>query len=117
MSISDASKALAAAAKSVAGVEVSTDLGANLNPPTVMIGVPSLTWNGYRVEPNEATFPVFVIVAMDEYAIEKLWTLVPIVAAALDDTDDATVVSASPAVFQNGGHDFPAYEISVEIAL
>lgn len=115
--IADAVAALEAAAKTVAGVEASTDLGANLNPPTVMIGPPQLTWDGYQVEPTEATFSVFVIVEFGEYAIEKLYKLVPQVAAALDANTDGSVISAAPAVFQSGGHDYPAYEISVEVPL
>lgn len=115
--IADAVAALVAAAKTVAGVEASTDLGAELNPPTVMIGPPQLSWDGYNIAPTQATFSVFVIVDFDEYAIEKLYKLVPQVAAALDANTDGSVISASPAVFQSGGHDMPAYEITCEVPL
>jgi len=115
--IADAVAMLDAAAKTVPGVEVSTDLGAALNPPTVMISPPQLSWDGYNVEPTEATFLVFVIVAFDDYAIEKLYQLVPQVAAALDANTDGSVRTAAPAVFQSGGHDYPAYEITCEVPL
>ncbi|HEX7038678.1 MAG TPA: hypothetical protein VF202_01035 [Trueperaceae bacterium] len=99
-------------------LRVHTDLGATVDPPAAVVGPPQLTWTGYGRGPNLARFLVYVIVAADDRALERLWDLVPQVAAALEASEaDITVTQANPARWPAGGVDLPAYEITTEVAL
>lgn len=108
---------LETAAKTVPNVRFYRDLGATVDPPALVIGPPRLQWESYCVDPTSATFIVIVMVAMNERAQEALWDLVPLVAAAMSDVEDAVVTTASPGVFNAGGTDLPSYEITVEVSL
>lgn len=112
-----AAEALQTAAKGVAGVRVHTDLGAAVDPPATIVGPPALTWEGACVEPTEAQFPVWVVEAADERAMERLWERVPLVSEALDGAEDATVRRADPGTYPTGGVELPAYVITVDVAL
>jgi hypothetical protein len=116
--VADAVAALAAAlaaAEGLAGLRVYTDPSETVDPPAVVVGPPSLTWEGYGPA-AAATFPVFVVVALDERALQRLWELVPAAQAALEETE-ATARSATPIVFNSGGQDLPAYEITTDYPL
>lgn len=93
----------------------STSIGAPANPPCVMAGPPSLTWETYGVPPTGARFPLYVVVAKEDRALERLWDLVPKVAAAIDENTDAVVLRADPASW--GNPELPAYLIEVEVPL
>jgi|SRR5262245_1287829 len=88
------------------------------NPPTVYIPPPELTWDAVMRAPTEAVFEVVVAVAADEFAIERLFALLPIVTTAIDDAEnlDASVLSATPGVWRSGNVDLPCYFVRTEIA-
>lgn len=115
MPVADAVAELAAALAGVAGLRVYTDPAAVVDPPAVAVGPPVLAWESYG-DACTATFPVYVVVALDERALARLWELVPAVQAALE-TTQATAQTATPIVFNSGGQDLPAYEITTEFPL
>lgn len=116
MSIKDAAEALAGALRAVPGLRVYTDLGATIDPPGAIVGPPILTWD-VPGDPTNARFLIYVVAAADEYAVEKLWDLVPQVAGALDLVTDAAVTRADPGLYPSGGVELPCYEITCEVAL
>lgn len=119
MNVAQAALELQVALKTVRDMRVHTDLAATVDPPALVIGPPALTWAGHGDGPNLATFIVYVIVPADERAPERLWELVPTVAAALENYPDAdiTVSQANPGRWPGGGGDLPAYEVITEVAL
>lgn len=111
--VSEAAVELRVALKRVAGTRVVTDPGATLDPPALVLGPPSLQWEGMGGGPTSATFLVYVTVKADERALERLWDLVPAVASELDAVRDAVVLRADPGSYR----ELPCYEIQVEVAL
>ncbi|GHG97592.1 hypothetical protein ACFORH_42995 [Amycolatopsis roodepoortensis] len=115
--VSDAAGVLGAALKTVAGVRLH-DLGDNVDPPALVIGMPQLTFEAYCPgQITAVTFPVFLVVALDNRAQAQLWDLVEPVAAAIEDVDGATIASADPTMYQAGTQDLPAYTFVVEMSL
>lgn len=112
-----AAEALEFALKTAVNLRVHRDLGANVDPPALVLGPPALTWEGVCLEPTEARFLVYVVVRADEYALERLWALVPQVSEALDGVTDAAVRRADPGSYPSAGVDLPAYSIQVDYAL
>lgn len=115
--VAEMAEALRAALRGVEGVRHLTDAGESSDPPATTLGPPSLTWSGDLAEPREATFPVALVVPADERAFDRLWTLLPLVAAALDGVPDVVVRRAEPGTYPAGGVELPAYLIEVETAL
>lgn len=122
MSVKAASAELVTALKTVVydgyPLSVYTDLGANVNPPAVVLGVPILEFASGCPEPTDARFRVFVVVKADDHAPERLWELVPLVSTAIYEQSSGVVVTpATPMPFQSGNVDLPAYEVPAEFAL
>lgn len=115
--IADAAASLRAAAATVEGVRVYIDPGASLDPPAALVGPPRLEWQAYCDGPTSGRFLVIVAVKPDDRAMERLWELVPLVAAALETVPDVTVIRADPGVWTSGGTDLPSYEITTEVSL
>lgn len=98
-----------------------------LTLPAVVVGLAQLDGQEnapYRrpdqpYEPNEARIPIWVIVPSDKRAAANLYTVLPLIAAALDDVPDAVVVSAGPGRYPSETDQkvFPAYEVIVEYAV
>lgn len=117
-SLAEWPKLLTDAAKVVPRVRSYLDPTADVEPPGVIIGPPAIEFDGYSGEPTAATFPVYAFVAWDEFAVARLIDLGPRVAAAItENLDDAVVTRAEPTVFNAGGTDLPAYQITVEVSL
>lgn len=113
-----AAEQLLAALDTVPDLRTHRDLSARIDPPAVVLGPPALTWDTVCREPSEATFIVFIVVAADERAIERLWTLNENVADAIDrDARDAAVRRTDPATYSTGGVELPAYAMQVDFAL
>lgn len=110
-----AAESLRVALASVTGLRVYTDPAATIDPPGVVLTPPTLTWEGYRSDPTDATFVAAVVVKPDERAMSRLWELVPLVAAAVDEIPDAAVKRAEPGVWTS--NELPAYLIEIEVAL
>lgn len=94
------------------------DLGAEIEPPAVVVALPSLEFEGFCRPPTASKVFVFVIVDKSERAAEQLYQLVPPVCAAIDEhVEGAAVLSAEPGTFPVGSRDLPAYGIAVSIDL
>lgn len=115
--VADAAKALGAALAVLDGVRVYVDPAAAVDPPAVAVGPPALTFETFSEDPTNATFVVFVVVPLDERALERLWELVPAARAAITSGTPAACGTASPSVFNSGGRDLPAYELTVDYPL
>lgn len=115
--VAEAAEALAATLRTaLPDLRVYTDPAATVDPPGVVIVPPTLTWAAYRNEPTDATFVVALVVRNDARAAERLWELVPLVAAAVDaGLDNAAVRRAQPGTWTSS--DLPAYLIEIEVAL
>ena len=93
--------------------------------PAVIVGSAQLGPEGTMrgrdgvMEFTEARVPVWLAVPTDERAVSNLYTILPLVTAALDDVQDAVVVSAQPGRYPSptDQKDYPAYEIVVEYAV
>lgn len=115
--VTDVRTALNEALKGVEGVRVYDDPGANMDPPALLVGPPTLTWEGYGSGPVNARIIVYLVVPENDRALEKLGELVASVADAIDDTSDSVVVRADPGLLIVGGQELPSYEVLVEVAL
>lgn len=114
--IKDAALELEQALKTVPG-NYNRDPGAEVDPPGFVLGPPALTWETGCSSPTSARFIVFVVVPADDYAVDRLWTLVTAVGEAIDEHTRGVVVRADPSAFPAGTTDLPAYEIQVEFPL
>ncbi len=92
-------------------------LGSNVDPPGLVMGPPALTWEAYCLTPTTATFPVFLVTALDDRALEQLFQYVVPVSEALEAVTDAAVQNASPGTYLAGTQELPCYTLSVEVAL
>jgi len=115
--VNDIRTTLNQALKGVQGVRVYEDPGANMDPPAVLVGPPSLTWEGYGANPSSARIIIYLIVPADDRVLERLGDLITSVAGAIDDTQNAVVLRADPGTFTVGGQELPSYEVLVEVAL
>lgn len=115
--VSDATADILAALKGVEGTNTLSDPGATPRPPSLVLGPPSLQWQGACAGPTSARFLVYVVEKVDDRALERLWDLVPTVADALDAMPDASVIRADPGAYLSGGVELPCYEIQIEVSL
>lgn len=105
-----------AAGASVEGVRGYSDPAAQFAPPALLVSPPRLTWTTDGLAP-QAQFLAFLMVKVDDRAIETLLRLLPLVAEAIDDVPDAVVREAFPAVWRTGTTELPSYEIQIEVSL
>lgn len=121
--VKDAAQQLAAALMTVPGIGsfVYTDPGAEIQRPGLVIGPPSLRFETFAgAKPTRAIFTVFAVIDADQYAVEKLWLLVPDVVAAVEEHTDGCLLEgaeATPTTYPVGGTDLPAYAIPVDMPL
>lgn len=115
--VSAAADRLSTALKTVEGVRL-YDLGANLDPPALVLGMPRLTFGAYCPgQITGATFPVFLVVAMDDRAQLRLWELAEPVAAAIESVVDAAISGSDPGLYLAGQSELPSYTFTVEMSL
>jgi len=119
MTVKTASDTIVAALNAVEGMtgRATSDLGATVNPPALVLGPPALMWEGVCDGPTSARFLVYAVESVDERALVRLWVLVPLVAAALDALPDVSVIRADPGAYLAGGPELPCYEIQIEVSL
>lgn len=115
--VTDAATALKNAIDELVELKATTDPTTGIHPPVAVIGPPVLTWGPDFVEPMSAEFTVMVIVSNRAYDVEKLWDLVQLVAAKVDEVENAVVIRAMPFVFRSGSSELPAYAVTVEMEL
>lgn len=94
------------------------DVGPGVDPPALVLGVPSLQWEGLCQEPTSARWLVYVVVSADyARASGALIGLVLAVAAVLDEVPDVSVLRADPGTYPASSGDLPAYQIEIQMAL
>ncbi len=93
-------------------------LGDALDPPSVHVTAPVLTWDTPGSEPSSGVFTVVLVVPADDRALDLLDELVPLVVAAIDaDVDlNAAVRRAEPGTWDVGGQPLPCYFIETEVS-
>jgi hypothetical protein len=114
MTPQEASDRLVGALKAIDGVRVFA-LGESVSPPCAVVGVPRLAWETYSRDVTSASFPVYLIVALDDRAVPRLLELAPKVAAVIEVVTDGSVDAAEPGVYPVG--DLPAYLFTAEFPL
>ncbi len=115
--VADAAGRLAEALKAVKGLRM-FKLGAAVDRAGVIVGMPRLSYESYSPGTvTGATFPVFLIVPLDERAPERLWEFAEPVAEALESVYGATVGTADPGLYLSGGNELPSYTFTVEMSL
>lgn len=115
--VAEAAFDLESALKLVPDARVYRDPGANIEPRAIVLGPPVLMWESGMARPTSARFLVYAIVAADQYALERLWEFVEVVADAIDEHTGAVVTQADPAVYVSGTAQLPCYEIQTEVPL
>lgn len=99
-------------------VPVHRDPGADLQTPAIVLGPPALAFEAISVGPTSARFLVYAVVDASEFAVERLWTFVEAVAAAVDvHCENGVVTQALPVPWTEGATELPSYEITVEVGL
>lgn len=109
----EATQTLMAAAATVTGVSVHRgDRTGTMRTPAVVVSLPTVTWSAYCPDPTEAEFRVSLVVALDEYAMDRLMELLPLLHEALEGTG-ATVTQALAVPFDSplGSAGLASYEL------
>jgi hypothetical protein len=116
--VSDAAERLTEGLKTVEGVRL-YDLGATVDPPALVIGIPRLTYGTYSPgQISEVTFSVFLIVAMDDRAQLRLWELAEPVGEAIESVVDAAISgTVEPGFYMDGQTELPSYTFTVEMSV
>jgi len=102
--------------KTIPDVRVYDDPGATIQPPGVVVSVPTLTWGGVFVQPREAEFTVTYSVAMDDRAPSRLLDAVAEVSEAITDPD-FVITSATPGIYTSNGVELPSYSFTIATTL
>ena len=95
----------------IPGVRVYSNLAGSVEPPAVLVNLPSLSFEAYSDEPSGMEFEVVYLVKFDDRATDRLIDCVPLVVGALD--GEFVVTSAEPTVVSDGGNDLPGYRFTV----
>lgn len=117
--VSDAAARLTEGLKTVEGVRFYELGNATIDPPALVVGMPRLTFDTYSPgQVTGATFPVFLVVAMDDRAQLQLWELAEPVAEAIESISDAAVSgNAEPSLYLAGQSELPSYTFTVEMSV
>lgn len=93
--------------------------GVPASPPCTVVGPPVPSYEVYGAPvATSATFVVYLVVTMNEEAVERLLTALPKVVEAIEGVDDATVDDVQPTVYRDpSGTELPCYMITVSMAL
>lgn len=116
--IARASQRLADAIKTVPmGLRVVTTVAAPITPPAVVVGPPRLNWRDYSFhgQPTTAQWNVYLVVSMNQYAIDTLLSLVSAVAQSVEQFTPGVVLGSGPGVYPSPSGPLPAYTILVQM--
>ena len=97
------------------GIRVLTDVMRSPDVPCLIVTMPTLTYDAYRVGPTEASFDVPLVVSSDDRTGEQLMGLLPIVEQAISDSEDAVLTGAKPGSW--GSPPLPSYLLTIEVAV
>lgn len=107
----------------VPDMPVRTKVVGPVSPPAVVIGPPQLMWQGYTQQgrPTSGQWQVYVVAAMNAYAVDTLLSLVATISSAIELHTPAVVLGSEPGVYPSSGPSsgptiqagWPAYRITV----
>lgn len=107
--LAQASHRLAWAASTLPNVRVSTSVVAPITPTAIVIGPPRLNAIGYGPVCT-AQWNVYVVVAVNQYAVDVLTSLVTSLMVAIERLTPAVCRSSGPGTYPNpGGGVLPAF--------
>jgi hypothetical protein len=96
-----------------------TTVAATVSPPAVVVGPPTLSWDGVGSivtgQPTTAQWSVYLVVAQNQYAIDVLLSLVTQITAAIEQFTSAVVLGARPGIYPSPQGNLPAYVITVQM--
>ena len=93
------------------------ELGDDVDPPAVLVGVPALTWDSLCAAPTMARFPVILCAPANERAVNYLLDNFDAVVDAIESVVDVTVTTVTPTSWVVGTTELPCYDITAEVAL
>lgn len=119
-SLVDEIHALLEDAPLLAGVMEITDLdlAPNLNPPSVVVGPPTMTPSTTAADgggPLLYRLTVYVVVQEDEAAYRSLLDVAQLVVRVLDEPAGIRITEWRPTSFPAGSVELPAYAIDIEV--
>jgi hypothetical protein len=118
MSIASTVADIKAALQTVNGLSVVTEPDARLNLPAAVIMPPDLSWTVFNGRgPDQATFPLWIVVSRNGYAAATIEPLLNQVADALATLRNPVVSAALPGQWPNGDAPLPAYQLTLEGSL
>jgi len=99
------------------GMRVVVDVGQMVDsPPALVVPPPTLAYDVYSPKPTNAVFKVALVVAQDEWATTRLFTLLPAVEQAVYDSVDAAMADdAEPGSW--GSPPLPCYLLTIEVSV
>jgi hypothetical protein len=111
--LSTAADNLVAAANTVTGLRgYYGDRVGQLQLPAAVVGLPTLEFNA-ECAALEASFPVTVVVAMDDRSMTALFALVDALQAAIETTTRATVDAAVPVSYTLDNGEAVGFQLTV----
>jgi hypothetical protein len=117
MSMVDIVNSIQDAIETVPGVRAYTDPGADIDPPGVVIGLPTIefeTYGGIKSPgPTEATLTLYLVVRADDRATSNLSGLIDQVANAIWSVADYSVMRSQPGIWVTSNNQLPCYVLDV----
>lgn len=107
------------ALKTIPDMRVYRDAGnANVEPPGIVMGPPTFTWDAYCDGPSNATMQLYLVVKYDDRVFSRLFEVIEDIANTIDaQVPDASVTVAAPSTYPVGATQLPAYLFTVELNL
>lgn len=116
--VQECSNDLVAALKAIPGLRASVIDGVAINPPHAVVGPPTVTYEGFCGGDilSTLTFHINLVAKSDALSTERLYTFLPLIAAAVNGVKGAVVIQATPGTYGGTGDGFPAYNIELEMS-
>jgi hypothetical protein len=114
----EAGRDLALALLTVPGLRVSIGLGPAVVPPAVIVGAPTLVWEGSCGGPTSGSWPLYLVASLTEFSVDRLLSLIGPCVEAIEQETSAVVRNATPGIYPAGQQgDLPCYLIETEMGL
>lgn len=108
---------IVAALEELDQVHVYSKLITRADPPAVVLGPLTFTWEGFCGEPTGAQMTMWAVVAQNEWSVAAVYELLPRVTAVFDGVTDMVITKAEPASFPGASGPLPGYAITLELTL
>jgi hypothetical protein len=119
MTIAQARDALNTALATVPSMNVLTKPGQQPTVfPAIYVAPPLLGFTNFsQSAPTDAEFQLYLILAANDYAIEKMDDVINDVVAAIWEIPNAVITKGIPGIYPSGSVDLPAYLLTCEVSL